>query len=989
MAVVTVPVRAQSFITLTPRDTSGLNGVTRSFGELNDLVAVEAWRPLAARADRALRNLPAAPASPEIEAELWSYRADGDTRLGDYGAAEAAYRKALALYAGTRRETSSAIGTQIRLADLFHATSRPELARQALVAAKTLVEVTPQALEKESQLYYRGLIRLNLSVLDAEQGQYRAAESGLRDALADLEYAVGSVSLEVATVYCDLGVLMAQEHRVSAAEAFHRQAVAIARTYTGSTSATWRIDLGYAEFLTHQGAFKAALDILRDLARRAPPQGADVQLVRALYNGLAAVNVGLGEPKEATRLMVDQRARDEVRFGSDSRQVAEDLRILGQAKLSAGDPAGANRAWRRALPLLAGTPGARSLRLDMARLAREARRFREARDLLEPVCGGTALHGLSASEDDRVAGPGEIGTCALNLTEALWANGAGSRSETQPRPLLHEAFSIGQQAIRNPAAEALARAGARDLAVVKGAGPEALAYESALDNRQALQAQLASQLGPVGQKAADVRASLLQRLALNEAEIVDLARQVKEAAPAYWLYRSNEAISLHEVQASDVRAPLLQPSEALVIWVLPDGAKTGFVFAATQLRADWAEIPLPGGEIERLVRKLRRQIDPCSYTEARGVCRGAAPRAFDTAAAHTLYQALLGDPHIQRVIGESQRLIIVPSGILATLPPGLLVVEPPKSPASDEETPDLTITPWLLRTKAVSIMPSVAALMATRRYVPADRPPSGDYLFALADPDLNARWPAMDALRTITPSAVTCGTSRGARLSPELADLTRSEALLDALDPLPCTQREAQSLAALFLGKSRLLIGPQATLRNLQALNDSGELEHASTLLFATHGLVAGKQSSIVEPALVLAGRGASEARLLTASRAARLRLNAEWVILSACDTAAPDASEGYGISGLARAFMFAGARAVVISQWQVRDDIASEFIPLAVASRNGPVSRAEAIRAASMAIADGEVPALSAETDPARRQALKGSLAHPAAWAAFTLVGV
>jgi CHAT domain len=59
-----------------------------------------------------------------------------------------------------------------------------------------------------------------------------------------------------------------------------------------------------------------------------------------------------------------------------------------------------------------------------------------------------------------------------------------------------------------------------------------------------------------------------------------------------------------------------------------------------------------------------------------------------------------------------------------------------------------------------------------------------------------------------------------------------------------------------------------------------------------------------------------SEPRLLTASEVAQLKLNADWVVLSACNTAAGDKPGAEALSGLARAFFYAGARALLVSHW-------------------------------------------------------------------------
>jgi CHAT domain-containing protein len=198
---------------------------------------------------------------------------------------------------------------------------------------------------------------------------------------------------------------------------------------------------------------------------------------------------------------------------------------------------------------------------------------------------------------------------------------------------------------------------------------------------------------------------------------------------------------------------------------------------------------------------------------------------------------------------------------------------------------------------------------------------------------------------------------------------------LHSLPPLPGTRVEGEALESALGGRpGSLLLGAQASKAELMARNADGRLAKVRVLEFATHGLVAGEATWLTQPALALAAGPRPEDELLLASEASTLRLNADWVLLSACDTASPDAPEAQGLSGLSRAFFFAGARSLLVSHWRVRDDVASRLVPaILLAARNTPgLSRAGALREASLAILD----------DPS----IHG--AHPSAWAPFTLIG-
>jgi CHAT domain-containing protein len=198
---------------------------------------------------------------------------------------------------------------------------------------------------------------------------------------------------------------------------------------------------------------------------------------------------------------------------------------------------------------------------------------------------------------------------------------------------------------------------------------------------------------------------------------------------------------------------------------------------------------------------------------------------------------------------------------------------------------------------------------------------------------------------------------------------------LDGLPSLPGTRIEGEALERALGGRpGSLLTGRDASKAQLMARNGDGRLAQVRVLEFATHGLVAGDASDLAEPALALAAGVKPEDELLLASEAATLKLHADWVLLSACNTASPDAPEAQGLSGLSRAFFFAGARSLLVSHWRVRDDVAPKLIPaMLLAQRQHPdLSRAEALRQASLAILDDHTI----------------NAADPSAWAPFTLIG-
>jgi CHAT domain-containing protein len=215
---------------------------------------------------------------------------------------------------------------------------------------------------------------------------------------------------------------------------------------------------------------------------------------------------------------------------------------------------------------------------------------------------------------------------------------------------------------------------------------------------------------------------------------------------------------------------------------------------------------------------------------------------------------------------------------------------------------------------------------------------------------------------------------------PPFAELFRGAtadvASVRSLQPLPETTDEACAIAA-ALGASddALHLGAAATEASVKQLSADGTLAHASVLHFATHGLISGDLAGLAEPAIVLTPPDTATSEddgLLTASEVTTLRLDADWVILSACNTASSDGG-GEALSGLARAFFYAGAHTLMVSHWPVNSESAVRLTSGAVKAlaADPTMSRAEALRRAMVAEIERG-----------------GEAADPANWAPFIVVG-
>ena len=163
------------------------------------------------------------------------------------------------------------------------------------------------------------------------------------------------------------------------------------------------------------------------------------------------------------------------------------------------------------------------------------------------------------------------------------------------------------------------------------------------------------------------------------------------------------------------------------------------------------------------------------------------------------------------------------------------------------------------------------------------------------------------------------------------------------------------------------------------------DLSNRKVIMFATHGLVPGELDGLTQPALALSSpevTGDKDDGLLTMDKILTLKLNADWVVLSACNTASGDGAGSEAVSGLGRAFFFAGARALLVSNWPV-DSVASRNIMTDLFYRqqqNTSMSKAELLRQSMLNQID--------QGGFKEGNTIKYSYAHPLFWAPFIVVG-
>jgi len=229
---------------------------------------------------------------------------------------------------------------------------------------------------------------------------------------------------------------------------------------------------------------------------------------------------------------------------------------------------------------------------------------------------------------------------------------------------------------------------------------------------------------------------------------------------------------------------------------------------------------------------------------------------------------------------------------------------------------------------------------------------------------------------------VTRGIPLRMRASPHTEE--NDAATLSILPRLPDTRFELISMAeALEADPAKALyLGKAANEQNVETL----DLAHYRIVAFSTHGLVPGDLDGLTQPALALTApevAGVKGDGLLTMEKILALKLDADWVVLSACNTAAGAGAGAEAASGLGSAFFYAGTRALLVTNWSVHSASARELITdLFRRQRADPaLSRGEALRQAMMALLDGP-----GAVDGSGRTIY--SYAHPLFWAPYSVIG-
>jgi CHAT domain-containing protein len=471
---------------------------------------------------------------------------------------------------------------------------------------------------------------------------------------------------------------------------------------------------------------------------------------------------------------------------------------------------------------------------------------------------------------------------------------------------------------------------------------------------------------PPEQQLPKIQAKLSADIAQLKADREKLKREIEQAFPEYAELVDPKPVAHGQVQKA------LKPDETLLSYYF--GEDRGYVWAlrgSGEIR--FAQVPLARKEIATRVARLRAALDPqvASINEL---------PAFDLAAAHELYNALVKP--IAGALEGSRLLLVVPHGELGQLPLALL----PTAPASADAKGTVPFegyrkVPWLMRQLAIEQLPSVTALASLRRLPPGNASRRsfvgfGDPLFSKEQ----AKEPSLQ-LAAADATVKTRGVPLRLRNAPKTSGVSSAELAL--LPRLPDTGQEITEIAKVLKADAADIF--LQTKANEKAVL-GGDLSNRRVVMFATHGLVPGELDGLTQPALALTTPDLADGNgdgLLAMDEILSLKLDADWVVLSACNTAAGEGAGSEAVSGLGRAFFYAGARALLVSNWPV-ETVSARMLMTDLFRRqvaDPKLGKAEALRQAMLALADGPG-GLDAAGKPLYAHA------HPLFWAPFVIVG-
>jgi CHAT domain-containing protein len=773
-----------------------------------------------------------------------------------------------------------------------------------------------------------------------KQGRVGEGEADVRRALLSRLSKSGKFHADTAGVLGTLVYVIQEQGRYAEAEQLQRQVIEIYRGlgYGAESGQMVNANLFLAQVLNLKGQYQAASQLYDQIdvwtAKWEPSRR------EAISNGLARVGVMLSEGNNDNALEIAQRTyeRERQKSGDKSLNTALSRGFHAIALARKGKTSDALQAFNESLPILLSSSGGGDEDSGSTAAAREGR----IRFVIE---GYLRL----LSRDPSIV-PDNVLAETFGYADIL-------RGQSVQRALQ---ASSARSAAKTPELAQLVRT-SQDTDKRIGAAV------ATLNNLLSLPTSERD-----GKAFTDTQAEIARLQATRTSILKDIAKKF----PDYGNLVNPPAPSFADLQN------VLTNDEVLLSFYF--GRFDSFVWV---LRKDgpvqFRRINTALGNLNSKVSKLREALEPSAAMIS------DIP-AYDLRLAYDLYTTLLKPTETNW--NPAKTLIVITNGALGLLPLSLLPTAPSEINVEDDPLfSSYRKVPWLARTHAVTMVPSITALLTLRRLPPGAATRQaligfGDPLFSKDQAEQSEASEATVQTAGISQTADTSNVIRGMPLkrrnTPTLEGIDSIQ--LAQLPRLPDTAAELKSVAlALQTDPAKVLnLGKAANEKNVKTT----DLSKFKVIAFATHGLVPGELDGLTQPALALSAPAVADTDgdgLLTMEEILSLKLDADWVVLSACNTGAGVVAGAEAASGLGRAFFYAGTRALLVTNWSVHSQSARELMTdLFKRQADDPkLTRSEALRQAMMALVDGP-------GYPGNDSRTEFAYAHPLFWAPYTIIG-
>jgi CHAT domain-containing protein/Tfp pilus assembly protein PilF len=822
---------------------------------------------------------------------------------GDLSKAEEYYLQALPIKEKLAPESLTLANTLNNLGIV--ADDRGDLQKAEQYSERALVikqKLAPDSLAVSSSL-------TNVGAIYEERGNLVAAEKYNRQALAILrKLAPGSVS--EATTLDNLGVLAQVRGDDDKAEEYHRQALEITgKLSPGSQDMALSLQ-SLGDVALDQGKLNKAEDYYGQalaIRQKLSPESVEVAGLLSNMGALALQRNNLAGAEEQFRHALAIAQKD----SPGSLNSSAYIHSLADVAQRRGDLAKAEEYERQALAIREKlAPETAQQAESLASLAEIMRRQRqpEAAELLyEKTLQAVESQGarLGGAEETRSHFRAKHAGYYRGYIDLLLA-------DKQPE----RAFQVLERLRGRSLLEILATA---RVDIRKGADAALLEKERSL--RELLSAKSERRIKLLGEKHNEGQIAAFDK-EINEllSQYKDTEEQIRAGSPAYAALTQPQPLSAKEVQQQ-----LLDADTLLLEYSL--GEERSYLFAVTRTSLNAYELP-KRSEIEGASHHVYELL-----TARRNVSQGESElqrqaRLIKTENEYAQAAAALSRMVLGPVAGQLQkkRLLIVADGVLHYTPFAVL----PMPFASDSKT----TVPLVAEHETVSL-PSASALAVLRREE-MDRKPASKVLAVLADPVFVAKDDRvlaasakdqgvnMASSQKISPDSSHSPTITADPQSDDLSGLERAAREInisgDGIFPrLPFTRREAEAIYS-TTGKSDSLEALDFDASKATAL--SSQLKNYRIIHFATHGLLNNDHPELSGLVFSLVDKqGNSQDGFLRMLDIYNMELNADLVVLSACQTALGKEIGEEGLIGLTRGFMYAGAPRVVASLWKVDDE--------------------------------------------------------------------